>query len=413
METLVAFLNDLGVILHFKEYLLEETQVLRPEWLTGAVYKIVTSKQLSAAKGLLNRSQLKEILTAENKGDHKYPESQYKYIIGMMKKFELCYTLENDRDILVPDLLEVGEPEIPFDSSDALKFLVSYNFLPPSVMPRLIVRLHRDIKDQLRWRSGVALENRGFDALAVVKSDDREQTITITVTGAQRKDYLAVILNTLREINAGFDKIDVSEKVPLPDNPGIGVDYLYLLRLERRGQLEFLPEKADKDYNVKELLEGIKPEKERQKEVAQLLRDGKIEINLQQNVTQIQQVHTEVNVDVNISVDLPAVRDDFSDLKELLEMESKHPELSGKLKEIMDSLDEVTPQSSPEKLSNPMNKLGRFLKTLGDEKSDVSKILKGIGKGMDTARKVAATYNKFAQWIPGLPVVPEALLKKW
>ncbi|MCX6583493.1 MAG: hypothetical protein NT166_25240 [Candidatus Aminicenantes bacterium] len=253
METLVAFLNDLGVILHFKEYLLEETQVLRPQWLTGAVYKIVTSKQLSAAKGLLNRSQLKEILTAENKGDHKYPDSQYKYIIGMMKKFELCYTLENDRDILVPDLLEVGEPEIPFDAAGALKFLVSYNFLPPSVMPRLIVRLHRDIKDQLRWRSGVVLENRGFDALAVVKSDDREQTITIAVTGAQRREYLAVILNTLREINAGFDKIDVSEKVPLPDNPGIGVDYLYLLRLERRGQQEFLPEKADKDYNVKEI----------------------------------------------------------------------------------------------------------------------------------------------------------------
>jgi internalin A len=33
-------------------------------------------------------------------------------------------------------------------------------------MPRLIVRLHRDIKDQLRWRNGVVLENRGFDALA-------------------------------------------------------------------------------------------------------------------------------------------------------------------------------------------------------------------------------------------------------
>jgi hypothetical protein len=49
METLVDFLNDLGVILHFKEYLLEDTQVLRPEWLTGAVYKIITSKLLSAA----------------------------------------------------------------------------------------------------------------------------------------------------------------------------------------------------------------------------------------------------------------------------------------------------------------------------------------------------------------------------
>ena len=49
METLVDFLNDLGIILHFKEYLLEDTRVLRPEWLTGAVYKIVTSKLLSAA----------------------------------------------------------------------------------------------------------------------------------------------------------------------------------------------------------------------------------------------------------------------------------------------------------------------------------------------------------------------------
>jgi hypothetical protein len=232
----------------------------------------------------LNRSQLKNILAAENEGDDKYPESQYKFIIGMMKKFELCYTLENDRDILVPDLLEVGEPEIPFDSLDsaeALKFLVSYNFLPPSVMPRLIVRLHRDIKNQLRWRSGVVLENRGFDALAVVKSDDREKTITIAVTGAQRREYLALILNTIREINAGFDKIDVSEKVPLPDNPGIGVDYHHLLLLERMGETEFLPERATRKYNVKELLDGIKAEKERKKEVEQFFKEGKIEIIVQ------------------------------------------------------------------------------------------------------------------------------------
>jgi hypothetical protein len=80
-------------------------------------------------------------------------------------------------------------------------------------MPRLIVRLHRDIKDQLRWRSRV--------------------------------------------------------------------DYLYLLRLERRGQQEFLPEKADRDYNVKELLNGIKPEKARQKDLEQFFKEGKLEIIVQ------------------------------------------------------------------------------------------------------------------------------------
>jgi len=92
-------------------------------------------------------------------------------------------------------------------------------------------------------------------------------------------------------------------------------------------------------------------------------------------------------------------------------LETKKPQLSGRLKEIMDSLDEVTPDSSPEKLSKPMNKLGRFLKTLGDENSDRHKVLKGISNGIDTAKKVAKTYNKFAQWIPGLPVVPDLLLK--
>ncbi|MCX6583496.1 MAG: leucine-rich repeat domain-containing protein [Candidatus Aminicenantes bacterium] len=411
METLVAFLNDLGVILHFKEYLLEETQVLRPQWLTGAVYKIVTSKQLSAAKGLLNRSQLKEILTAENEGDRKYPESQYKFIIGMMKKFELCYTLENDRDILVPDLLEVGEPEIPFDSLDsagALKFLVSYYFLPPSVMPRLIVRLHRDIKDRLRWRSGVVLENRGFDALAVVKSDDREQTITMAVTGAQRREYLAVILNTLREINAGFDKIDVSERVPLPDNPGIGVDYHHLLQLERMGEAELFPEKATRRYNVKELLDGIKLVQDRQLEVAQLIREGKIEINLQQIMHTHTEVHTEVNVEVNISVNLPALQTDFEELKDLL-VQLK-PDSKEKLNELSHDLDALTSKSEPEKMNGALNRVWRFLNKLMDKDSEYHKKLSGAKAGLETLQKAGRTYNKVAQWIPGLPVVPDVFL---
>jgi hypothetical protein len=50
------------------------------------------------------------------------------------------------------------------------------------------------------------------------------------------------------------------------------------------------------------------------------------------------------------------------------------------------------------------------LKKLGDEKSDTGKVLKGIEKGLDIGRKVAKTYNKFAQWIPGLPVVPDVFL---
>ena len=43
-----------------------------------------------------------------------YPADKHPYIIDLMKKFQLCYSID-DEMILVPDLLEVQEPEIDFD----------------------------------------------------------------------------------------------------------------------------------------------------------------------------------------------------------------------------------------------------------------------------------------------------------
>jgi small GTP-binding protein len=267
-DTLVDFLNDLGVILHFKEFHLQDTQGLEPRWITNAVYKVINSEILSTGKGVLELRRLGEILKTKKgeKTAYKYPPDKYKFIFQLMKKFELCFRIDEDK-ILVPDLLDVGEPKIEFPYANALKFRISYNFLPKSVMPRFIVRSHRDIKNKLSWRTGVVLENKGFNATAVVKADLREEIINIFVEGTQKRDYFAAILHTFREINDSFEQIEVDECVPLPDKTKIAVNYLHLLRLERMGQAEFLPEKAERNYNVKELLEGIKPEKERKKEL--------------------------------------------------------------------------------------------------------------------------------------------------
>ena len=48
---------------------------------------------------------------------------------------------------------------------------------------------------------------------------------------------------------------------------------------------------------------------------------------------------------------------------------------------------------------------------MGDEKSDLNKILGGAKKGVETLQKVGKTYNKIAQWL-ALPQVPDLLLKK-
>lgn len=50
-NTLVDFLHDLGVILHFKDVPLLNTHVLEPEWVTNAVYRLVNSKEIAESRG--------------------------------------------------------------------------------------------------------------------------------------------------------------------------------------------------------------------------------------------------------------------------------------------------------------------------------------------------------------------------
>ena len=49
-NTLVDFLNDLGVIVHFKDISLLDTHVLEPKWITEGVYKIINSEILARRK---------------------------------------------------------------------------------------------------------------------------------------------------------------------------------------------------------------------------------------------------------------------------------------------------------------------------------------------------------------------------
>ena len=270
-ETLVDFLNDLGVILHFKDFDLEDTHVLEPKWVTEAVYKIINSEKLSQCKGVLNLKLLDHILQKKTGADYDYPRDKYKYIITLMEKFELCYGIDH-KTVLIPELLEIQEPPFDFDYNSSLKFILQYEFLPRSIMPRFIVNMHKNIKDELRWRTGVVLEDNDFQSTAVVKADHEAKRMYIYVNGGQKRDYFAAILVTLRRINQSFEKLKTTEMVPMPDDPGSTVSYKHLVRLEERGIDVYLPGDSDKEYKVKDLLGTIAPAKATEEEILRLLR---------------------------------------------------------------------------------------------------------------------------------------------
>ena len=270
-DTLVDFLNDLGVVLHFKDFALEDMHVLQPRWVTGAVYKIINSEKLAKCKGVLKLDLLDDILKKRKKTDHFYPKDKYKYIIDLMEKFELCYRIDR-KTVLIPDLLDVQEPGIDFDYGDCLRFVIEYDFLPKSVMPRFIVKMHQDIKNEFRWRTGVVLEDEAFGSTAVIKADERDKKIYIYVNGEQKRDYFSVVLFHFRQINDSFGKLQAVEKVSIPDEPGIAMSYEHLIWLEKKGIEKYIPEGSKNEYNVKDLLGTVYAERTDEEGILQILR---------------------------------------------------------------------------------------------------------------------------------------------
>ncbi len=260
-RTLIGFLHDLGVVLHFQDDpRLEALGILNPQWVTNGVYKILNSHTLFQNKGVLTTSMLDEILDLP-----EYPRGKRLFIVDMMKKFELCYDIEPDKTFLVPDLLPKDEPaELKFNGVPAFEY--AYPVLPSSVITRFIVRMNQKIENHFVWRTGVVLKIG--ENLALVKADIEDRKITIAIDGVEhtRRDALSAIRYQLDEIHGSIKGLDAQKRVPISEAPNSEpLDYDYLLQLEQDGFEEHPVKNGNRlvKVNVKKLLSGVVSETER------------------------------------------------------------------------------------------------------------------------------------------------------
>ena len=261
-EILVDFLHDLGIVLHFRDIQLLDMHVLDPRWVTEGVYRIINSKKLAEQNGVLKLDALTDVLKFRKSLVFIYPPEKHSFLVDLMVKFEVCYRVGDD-SILIPDLLDVQEPQFEFDHSDSLNFVFEYDYLPKSVMLRLIVRLHEDINNMERWRTGVVLNSATFSTKALIRADEKEKRIYVTVAGREKRDYFAVIRKTIFDINVSFEKLGFREMVPLSDESGHMVDYADLIGCERNGIDEMFIGRLGRNFNVQTLLNGVEKKSSR------------------------------------------------------------------------------------------------------------------------------------------------------
>lgn len=254
-NTLCGFLHDLGIVLNFRDDnrfdRLRETNVLNPEWVTNAAYKLLNNVELCKNHGVFSKSDLANLLDAKN-----YPSpKEHQFIIDMLQKFEMCFPLaDTASDYLIPQLLPNNEPDLGWDKANSLRFEYHYDILPHSVFSRCIVRLHEIISQKTYWRTGVVLQLDGNKALVTADIEDKKIFIWVSGNPATRRELLAIIRKELQHIHRTIKGLSAKARIPHED---ITVDYQHLLFLESIGQTSYFPEGLKEEIQVQALLSGV------------------------------------------------------------------------------------------------------------------------------------------------------------
>jgi len=273
-QTLLRYLDNLGVVLHFPNLRLQRFYVLDPHWVTIGVYRIINSPSIT--DGILSEDKLDHILNVEEQKTEEYDPNKDKklrytpdeqlYLVSIMEEFELLYDYAKGK-WLVPDLLPKELKNKPdWNESEAVVFIMDYDFLPPNVMSRFIIRMKSDVRDLAKlWRTGVVLENPNYKCSALVTADLDKQRIRISVNGEahRKREYFSTIRHTLCDIQEGLN-LEITEKMPAPGFPNVEVDYEELLGYEDAGRDSYFIGRLRKEFSVsKDFLDKVSTKMER------------------------------------------------------------------------------------------------------------------------------------------------------
>jgi hypothetical protein len=263
-RALLRLLHDLGVVVAHglsreAPAAMREITLLDPNWLTGAIYRILNEPRLRDQGGEFERAQLGDWLDQA-----RYPPEWHEFILTMMQDPDvgLCFELPDSKGrYLVPEALPPSAPYYANWPKESLRFRFRYDSLPRRLIPSFIVRAHANLaQPPTRWRTGAVLEAAKCPIL--ILGDTDRKTIDIAVAGSPnfRRSALNIVLNYLDDIHALNPEIGAQARVPLLDRTDSDVSYEHLLKLEERygSDHTFDPEGADRQYTVRELLDGVR-----------------------------------------------------------------------------------------------------------------------------------------------------------
>lgn len=262
------YFHDLGIVLHFREdEILQDIVILKTEWGTDAVYKVLDNESITETNGRFTFRDVRNIWF-EDKFKDKHLQ-----LLQLMKKFELCFQLKKTKHYIAPALLPTEHPKLFYfekrerksyywSDEDNVIFEYHYTFMPAGIFTRFMVKMHDYIEHSFYWRNGVYLNFE--NTIAKVVNNPLTRKISIRLRGNSPKDFLSIIRFHIDEIHKTLNKPEVREMIPCickdcKLNPRL-FEYNTLLNAKKKGVEKIQCHKSFEEIRVEKLLEGI-PEK--------------------------------------------------------------------------------------------------------------------------------------------------------
>lgn len=205
IDQVIDYLHDLGIALNYKnDTNLRSKFILQPNWVIDSLYVVLQDNKIEKECGMFEVEYVESLWKKQG-----YSFNDCEILLGLMQKgkFEIAYKLKENK-FIVPILLPY-KPNKNYNLEDVnpIQTHIKYEFMPKGIVPRLIVRLNKNIlsinNEQIVWNRGVLLSHH--NSIAEVIESEQSKQITIKVIG-ENKIYNRQLLTIIRNEIVGIHR---------------------------------------------------------------------------------------------------------------------------------------------------------------------------------------------------------------
>ena len=225
-KNLLHWFNDLGISFcccDEEDYALEDYLILRPDWITNALYIILFNRLEGAHNGLIPHKSIYNLLKTAHSNPEirctlpyaKYNNSDIQYVLGVMRKFNLSFTDGHENEFVPMLCQQSSTVDVQYyrEDADTLEFNMEFDYLPNNLLHRLMVDRHSELDMDNVWRTGAKFQFKelGFSAVVVIDGNILRFLIRHTDSMHRPNTYLTML-------KANVDRIVQKMGLKAPSN---------------------------------------------------------------------------------------------------------------------------------------------------------------------------------------------------